>query len=65
MEFIGFILLILAFSAGIGIMLQDAFNMYFEAKEEMEEEYVTYDYSPTKRSCPIYTLTDWCEKKAQ
>lgn len=63
MEFLGFLFLIIVFVAVIGYLVQDAFNMYLESKEEEEEAYVEYTYSPTR--CPIYTLTDWCEQKAQ
>ncbi|MBO5373670.1 MAG: hypothetical protein J6A75_13275 [Lachnospiraceae bacterium] len=63
MEFVGFMLVTTVFAVVIGVLAQDAINMWYCA-EEMEEEAVA-EYS-TASHFHLYDLSDgWCEKQAQ
>ena len=62
MEFVGFMLVTTVFAVVIGVLAQDAINMWYCAEEMKEEE---AEYS-TASHFHLYDLSDaWCEKQAQ
>ncbi len=63
MEFIGFMLVIAVFAVVIGVLAQDAINMWYcaEDAEEMEEEEAVAEYSTASHFC-LYDLAEMYEQ---
>lgn len=60
MEFIGFMIVTTVFAVVIGVLAQDAINMWYCA-EEMEEEEAVAEYSTASHFC-LYDLAEMYEQ---